>query len=186
MALFSRRRRLPDAVRRRLDLAHGDTVLAAAPLDPARGGEVAQDADGTGRWAVVTRRALHLVDADPDADVARTPWSDVDRGTLDAESRTLTVHWASGATTDLALADDPAARDLAQTFRERVQQSVVHVEHVTLPGGGRVRVALRRDEEGALFTQTIGDGRVDLRDPSAARVVAEAEARVRAEVGLPA
>ncbi|MFC8193130.1 hypothetical protein ACFUMH_15855 [Cellulomonas sp. NPDC057328] len=185
MALFSRRRRLPDAVRRRLDLAHGDTVLAAAPLDAARGGEVAQDADGTGRWAVVTRRALHLVDADPDADVARTPWSDVDRGTLDAESRTLTVHWASGATTDLPLADDPAARDLAQTFRERVQQSVVHVEHVTLPGGGRVRVALRRDEEGAFFTQTIGDGRVDLRDPAAARVVAEAEARVRAEVGLP-
>ncbi len=179
MALFSRRRRLPDAVRRRLDLVHGDTVLAAAPLDPAPG------ADGTDRWAVVTRRALHLVGADPDADVARVPWSDVDRGTLDAESRTLTVHWASGATTDLALADDPGARDLAQTFRERVQQSVVHVEHVSLPGGGRVRVALRRDEEGGLFTQTIGDGRVDLHDPAAARAVAEAEARVRAEVGLP-
>ncbi|QCB93280.1 hypothetical protein [Cellulomonas shaoxiangyii] len=171
MALFSRRRRLPDAVRRRLDLLPDDAVLAAAPLDG-------------GRWAVVSRRALHLVDADPDAPVARAPWSDVDRGTLDAEARTLTVHWVSGARTDLPLADDPAARDVAQTFRERVQQSVVHVEHVTVPTGGRVRVALRRDEDGDLFTQAIGDARVDLRDPATARAVAAAEARVRDEVGL--
>ncbi|QGQ19060.1 hypothetical protein GC089_07225 [Cellulomonas sp. JZ18] len=172
MALFSRRRRLPDPVRRRLDLSSGDAVLAAAPLVE-------------GRWAVVSRRALHLVGADDDAPVARTAWSAVDRGTLDAEARRLTVHWVSGATTDLVLADDDtAARELAQTFRERVQQSVVHVEHVTLPSGGRVRVALRRDEDGELFTQTIGDGRVDLSGPDDARAVAEAEARVRAEVGL--
>ncbi|WP_136519688.1 hypothetical protein [Cellulomonas telluris] len=171
MALFSRRRRLPDPVRRRLDLTSGDAVLAAAPLEGDR-------------WAVVSRRALHLVDPDDDAPVARTPWSAVDRGTLDAEARALTVHWISGAATTLTLADDAAGRDLAQTFRERVQQSVVHVEHVALPGGGHVRVALRRDEAGELFTQTIGDGRVDLSDPAAARAVADAEARVRSEVGL--
>lgn len=182
MALFSRRRRLPDAVRRHLDLVPGDAVLAAAPL---AGGTTGQDAPGEDvRWAVVTRRALHLVDADAATPPVRAPWSDVDHGSLDADARTLAVHWVSGARTDLPLADDPAARDLAQTFRERVQQSVVHVEHVSLPGGGRVRVALRRDEDGGLFTQTIGDGRVDLRDPAVARAVAAAEARVRAEVGL--
>lgn len=167
MALFSRRPRLPDHLRRRLDL-RGDAVLAAAPLED-------------GRWAVTTRRALHVVG---DEGVARTPWADVDRGSLDATTRTLTVHWVSGARTELVVATEDAW-DLVQSFRERVQQSVVHVEHVAVPGSrSSVRVALRRDEDGELFTQVIGDGAVDLTRAEAARVVAEAEAHVRAEAGL--
>ncbi|MBD7918179.1 hypothetical protein H9657_07795 [Cellulomonas sp. Sa3CUA2] len=168
MALFSRRHRLPEALRRALDL-HGDAILATAPLDD-------------GRWAVTTRRALHVVG---DGGAVRTPWADVDRGSLDDQTRTLTVHWVSGARTELVLATDDHAWDLVQSFRERVQQSVVHVEHVTVPGvRTSVRVALRRDERGDLFTQVIGDGTVDLTDPAAARLVADAEARVRAEAGL--
>ncbi|MCC2333564.1 hypothetical protein [Cellulomonas wangsupingiae] len=168
MALFSRRRRLPDDLRRVLDL-RGDAILATAPLDD-------------GRWLVATRRALHLVS---DAGAARTAWADVDRGSLDATSRTLTVHWVSGARAELVLAPDVDAWDLSQAFRERVQRSVVHVEHVSLPGGGSpVRVALRRDEDGALFTQVIGDSTVDLEEPDVARRVARAEAHVRAEAGL--
>ncbi len=168
MALFSRRRRLPDPQRRALDL-RDDTILASAPL-----------ADG--RWAVTTRRALHLVGDGP---TARIPWADVDRGSLDATSATLTVHWVSGARTALVLAPDVDAWDLTQSFRERVQQSIVHVEHVEVPGARTpVRVALRRDEHGDLFTQVVGDGTVDLRDPQVARLVAAAEAHVRAEAGL--
>ncbi len=168
VALFSRRRRLPDPVRRALDL-RGDAVLAAAPLVD-------------GRWVVTTRRALHLVGTDG---TVRVPWADVDRGSLDATTGTLTVHWVNGASTDLPLGPDSPAWDLTQSFRERVQQSVVHVEHVSLPGSGeRVRVALRRDEDGALFTQVIGPGDVDLADPGVARQVALAERRVRAEAGL--
>ncbi|ADG75056.1 conserved hypothetical protein [Cellulomonas flavigena DSM 20109] len=167
MALFSRRPRLPDHLRRALDL-RGDAVLAAAPLDD-------------GRWAVTTRRALHVVG---DHGVARTPWADVDRGSLDAATRTLTVHWVSGARSALVVATEDAW-DLVQSFRERVQQSVVHVEHVAVPGGrGSVRVALRRDEDGGLFTQVIGDGTVDLTVPAVVRAVAEAEQHVRAEAGL--
>jgi len=168
VALFSRRRRLPDPLRRVLDL-RADAILATAPLDD-------------GRWVVATRRALHLVG---DGGVARTPWADVDHASLDAQTRTLTVHWVSGAGTGLVLAEDVDAWDLVQSFRERVQQSVVHVEHVTVPGAATpVRVALRRDEHGELFTQVIGDGTVDLTEPAAARRVTEAEARVRAEAGL--
>lgn len=167
MALFSRRPRLPDHLRRALDL-RGDAVLAVAPLED-------------GRWAVTTRRALHVVG---DEGVVRTPWADVDRGSLDAATRTLTVHWVSGARTELVVATEEAW-DLVQSFRERVQQSVVHVEHVTVPGSrASVRVALRRDEDGELFTQVIGDGSVDLTQPAAAQRVAEAEAHVRAEAGL--
>lgn len=168
MALFSRRHRLPDALRRALDL-RADAVLATAPLTD-------------GRWVVTSRRALHLVG---DEGVARTPWADVDRGTLDAGTRTLTVRWVSGARTSLVLADEGDAWDLVQSFRERVQQSVVHVEHVPAPdGGGTARVALRRDEHGDLFTQVIGDATVDLGDPATSRRVAAAEAHVRAEAGL--
>ncbi|MBO0900034.1 hypothetical protein J1G42_09460 [Cellulomonas sp. zg-ZUI222] len=166
MALFSRRRRLPDDLRRALDL-RSDAILASTPLDD-------------GRWAVATRRALHVVGP---SGAARTPWADVDRGALDAESRTLTVHWVNGARTDLVLASDVDAWDLVQTFRERVQQSVVHVEHVPV-GATTVRVALRRDEHGDLFTQVIGDAAVDLADPAMVRRLADAEARVRAEAGL--
>ena len=168
MALFSRRRRLPDTVRRALDL-RGDAVLASAPLVD-------------GRWVVTTRLALHVVG--PDGTV-RAPWADVDRGSLDAATGTLTVHWVNGAASDLVLGPDSDAWDLTQSFRERVQQSVVHVEHVTLPGTGeRVRVALRRDEDGALFTQVIGPGDVDLTDPGVAHELALAERRVRSEAGL--
>ena len=167
MALFSRRPRLPDHLRRALDL-RGDSVLAAAPLEDDR-------------WAVTTHRALHVVG---EAGVARTPWADVDRGSLDATTRTLTVHWVSGARSELVVATEDAW-DLVQSFRERVQQSVVHVEHVMVPGSrSPVRVALRRGEHGELFTQVIGDGTVDLTRPEVARRVAEAEAHVRAEAGL--
>ena len=155
-------------MRRALDL-RGDAVLASAPLLD-------------GRWVVTTRRALYVVG--PEGAV-RTPWADVDRGSLDATTGTLTVHWVSGATTDLVLGPDSAAWDLTQSFRERVQQSIVHVEHVTLPGTQeQVRVALRRDEDGSLFTQVIGPGDVDLSDPAVARRIALVERRVRAEAGL--
>lgn len=168
VSLFNRRRRLPDPLRRALDLHH-DALLAAAPLRD-------------GRWVVTSRRALHLVGDDSPV---RSPWADVDRATLDAETRTLTVHWVSGARTALVLADDVDAWDLVQSLRERVQQSVVHVEHVAVPGGRPpVRVALRRDDDGSLFTQVVGDGTVDLQDPAVARRVAQAEAHVRAEAGL--
>ncbi|GAA4624617.1 hypothetical protein [Cellulomonas oligotrophica] len=171
MRLLPRRDRLPDDVRRGLDLG-GDAVLAAAPLSPAG-------------WVVASRRALHLVR--DDAPRARTAWADVDHGSLDAQTRTLTVRWVSGARTDLVLADDSrASRDLAQVFRERVQQSVVHVVHVPVDDREKVvvRVALRRAEDGTLFTQTLGAGTVDLDDPGVRRAVEAGEGRVREEAGL--
>jgi hypothetical protein len=165
--LFSRRRSLPDDVRRSLDLPPGDRVLASAALSG-------------GRWLAATRRALYVADG---AEVVRHPWSDVDRASFAPEPAAITVHWVTGAVQELPLAP-PVPVSFAQTFRERVQSSVVHVETVTLPGVGPVRVALRRGEEGELFTQVIGSGRVDLADPAVVAVLDEAEARVRAAAGL--
>jgi hypothetical protein len=168
MPLFRRRPTLPADVRARLDLRGGDRVVAWAQL-----------LDG---WAVATVRGLSV--ALDGAEVRRRPWSDVDRAGLDPETATLTVVWVEGAPDLLRLTDDrPAA--FPQALRERVQSSVVHTETVTTPDGHRVRVALRRGEDGALLTQVLGDERVDLTDPRVAALVDAAEARVREAAGLP-
>jgi hypothetical protein len=167
--LFRRSPSLPADVRARLDLPRDDRVVASAEL-----------VDG---WAVASRRALHL--APGGAPVRRRPWCDVDRASLDPETATLSVTWVEGAVDRLRLAND-RPQPFPVVLRERVQSSVVHSETVALPHGVRVRVAARRGEDGALFTQVIVDGRVDLADPDVAAVVDAAEARVREASGLPA
>jgi hypothetical protein len=165
--MFSRRHALPDYDRRSLDLPPGDKVLACA------------QASG-GRWLAATRRALYVVDA---TQVTRHAWTDVDRASFVPDPAAITVHWVTGTAEELPLTP-PLPVAFAQTFRERVQSSVVHVETVTPPGAGPVRVVLRRGADGDLFTQSIGSGRVDLADPAVVALIEEAEARVRAAAGL--
>ncbi|WP_448061099.1 hypothetical protein [Cellulomonas hominis] len=168
MALFSRRPALPAALKEQLDLRPGDRILAAAELTEER-------------WAVATRRALYVTGSAGAFD--RHPWSDVDRANLTAETSTITVRWIDGTHEDLPLTgSSPSA--FAQTLRERVQSSVVQAETVRVPGGRQVQIALRRDEDGALLTQVVGDGRVDLADPAVAAVVNSAEEQLRAAAGL--
>lgn len=169
MPIFRRRPALPAAVRQALAPVPGDRVLASAVLTD-------------GRWVVATRLALHVAAADG-SDVVRTPWADVDRASFDPEATTITVYRVTGAVEALALTP-PVPVSFAQTLRERVQSSVVHVETVTVPRGGKVRVALRRGDDGELFTQVIGSGLVDLDDPEVARVIDQAEEQVRAAAGL--
>ncbi|WP_019136864.1 hypothetical protein [Cellulomonas massiliensis] len=163
------RRRLPSSQRSRLDLRPGDQVLVAITLTD-------------GAELVATRRALHVLAGD---EVARSPWSDVERGSLDPESRVLSVAWVWGTTSRLTFPDDRSAYAFTQTFKERVQQSVVHARSVPLPGGRTASVAVRRDEEGELFVQVTGATDADLQDASVARAVDAAEREVREAVGLP-
>lgn len=174
MPIFSRHPALPEPVRLRLALRRGDRVLASARLT--------EDA-----WAVASRAALHVAaDAAVTDAIARHPWADVDRASLDADAAVLTVHMISGEDLALALADPEHSLRFAQVLRERVQSSVVHSEVVSLPAGGVVKVALRRDENGELLSQVIGDGTTDLADPAVAALVDAAERRVRGAAGLPA
>jgi hypothetical protein len=167
MPLFTRRTALPPDVRSSLNLRPGDSVIAAAEI--------------TDGWAVASRLALYV--ALPHG-VQRRPWADVDRANLDPETDTITVGWVDGVRQDLHLLDNRHPT-FARALRERVQSSVVHAETVRLGGGAQVRVALRRDEDGGLFSQVIGEGRVNLADPAVAAVVDAAEARVRGAAGLP-
>ncbi|MBT0994787.1 hypothetical protein KIN34_10875 [Cellulomonas sp. DKR-3] len=168
MAAFSPARALTADDRRRLGLRRGDRVLVAATLTD-------------GRRVAASRLALHVLS---DEAGVRTPWADVDRGSLDPETRTLTVRWVWGASDAFRFGTDRTSVTFSQTFRERVQQSVVHAATVNLPAGGQARVALRRDEDGELFTQVIADDGVDLADPAVAHAVDEAEEQVRAAAGL--
>ena len=175
MPIFSRHPALPEPVRLRLALRRGDRVLASARLTDDS-------------WAVASRAALHVAPdaAATDTMIVRHPWADVDRASLDADAAVLTVHLISGEDLALALADPEHSLRFAQVLRERVQSSVVHSEVVSLPAGGVVKVALRRDENGELLSQVIGDGTTDLADPAVAALVDAAERRVRGAAGLPA
>ena len=167
MALLWRRPALPDDVGSRLTLAPGDRVLAHAELR-----------DG---WAVVSRHALHVARG---ASMWSRPWSEVDGAALDPQTSRLTVRWVGDRAAEvLELADD---RDVAlpRALHERVQSSVVHLENVTLPNGAAVRVVLRRGAGNELLTQVLGTDAVDLSDPETARLVDDAEARVRGAAGL--
>jgi len=161
---------MPADARSRLGLSHGDAVLAHARL--------------AGGWAVASRRALHLVADDETTPDAATPWCDVNRGSFDPATHTLTVWWVSGAHRALVLPDDAPARQFARTFRDCVQQSVVYAVPVMTPGG-QAQVALRRAADGTLFTQTLGDVGIDFADPDVASALAKAETGLRDAAGLP-
>jgi len=167
---MSVRHRPPSTVVACLGLLRGDAVLAGVDL-------------GAAGWAVASRAGLHLLADDAGRS---TPWCDVDHGTLDPATRTLTVWWVTGARADLVLPENRDAQAFARVFRERVDQSVVHSAAVRLPAGaGSARVAVRRDAHGGLFTQVLADGVVDLDDQRVRTAVDEAEAQARDATGLP-
>ena len=165
------RRSLPDDVRAALDLARGERVLATGRL--------------TDGWAVATTRGLAVVPTGAAGTAGlRRPWSDVSTGRLDPDTETLTVEWVDGAAPTVLHLSDARGLAFPAAFRQCVDSSVVHSEQVTLADRTVVRVALRRDGEGRLFTQVMGPGTVDLADPATAAAVDAAEARVREAAGL--
>ncbi len=133
-----------------------------------------------GGWVAATRAGLHVLD---DGRLLVRHWTDVDGARFDGDTDQLTVTWVDGTPSTVISLDDPGSR-LVRAVHDRVQSSVVLAERVTLARAGLVRVVLRRGAGGELFTQVIGDGRVDLADPEVAAVVDAAEARLRESAGL--
>ncbi|MDO8108073.1 hypothetical protein Q6348_12795 [Isoptericola sp. b441] len=154
---------VPDEVRTALDL--DEPALTFAPFE--------------GGWAVATRSGLHLL---RDGTALHRRWTDVDGASLDGDSGELEIRWVDGTPPARFVVD--AGSRLPRVVHDRVQNSVVLAETVSVPGDRKLRVALRRSADGALFSQVIGNGRVDLSDPAVAQVVDAAEARVREAAGL--
>ena len=184
MALF--RSRLPAA---QLELARrtvGEKAVAGTRVEFLLGDAAPRDdvrvEDLPERWALAT---AHHVVVERDGDPLVRRWCDVDHAAVDAQVNVLTVRWADGTPPTRLHLVDRAPQAFARTLRERVVASVVHRESADLPGGGTVRVAIRRDEHDELFSEVLGDGRLDLADPATRAVVEATEARARSAVGLP-
>lgn len=160
------RPRLPDAVARHVPA--GDRVLAFAPLTD-------------GGWAVASRSALLLVSGDGHA--STHGWDDVEHGSWDGDAETLTIRWVDGSPATTLAPVAPVARAFPETFRERVQWSVVHVERITLRPGVTAQVVICRDASGALGSRTTVDGAGTLSE-SERLAVATLEHSARQAVGL--
>jgi hypothetical protein len=135
------------------------------------------DASVDGDCVVATRSGLHTR---LDGQVLVRAWTDVDSAALDAETGELEVRWVDGTP---PVRFEPG-QALGRVVHERVQNSVVLAETVPVRGDRALRVAVRRDQDGTLFTQVVGNGRVDLSDPAVAGAVDAAEARLREAAGL--
>ncbi len=154
---------VPEHARAALGLT--EHPLASAPLPD----------DG---WVVATRAGIWLlVDGTP----LHRRWTDVDGAAL-AEDGALTLRWVDG--TPPTTLEVEARSRVPRVVHERVQASVVLAEKVPVRGDRNLRVALRRSADGELFTQVIGNGRVDLTDPTISAAVDDAEARIREAAGL--
>jgi hypothetical protein len=165
-------RRTPRAVRAAVPVTGPEKVLAGAEL-----------ADG--RWAVATTADLVVVTALPAADVVlRRPWCDVDKAAFDPHRSTIAVEWVDAAPTLGLPLVDAAATNLPAVVHERVLRSVVLADTVTVPTG-TVKVAVRRDRDGSLFSQAVAGQGVDLADRTVTDVVDTTEARLREACGLP-
>ncbi|MGP7961316.1 hypothetical protein ACTVCO_10995 [Sanguibacter sp. A247] len=172
-----------------LDLARrtvGEKAVAGTRVELLLGGaeprENVRIEDLPVRWALAT--AHHVIIEREDAPLVRR-WCDVDHAAVDAQANVMTISWADGTTPTRLHLVDRAPQAFARTLRERVVASVVHRETAEVPGGGTVRVAIRRDENDELFSEVLGDGYLDLTDPATRAVVQATEARVRSAVGLP-
>lgn len=138
-----------------------------------------------GRWAVATTADLAVVLAPPGNGLTlRRPWCDVDRAAFDPHRSVVVVEWVD-ATPALTLPlADATATNLPAVVHERVLRSVVLAETVTVPTG-TVKVAVRRDRDGSLFSQAVAGQGVDLADHAVADVVDATESRLREACGLP-
>ncbi|MCB2175613.1 MAG: hypothetical protein KQH57_07375 [Actinomycetales bacterium] len=154
---------VPDEARSALGLT--EPALAFAKLE-----------DG---WAVATRDGLHVLQG---GRPLSRHWTDVDGASLDGETGELEVRWVDG-TEPVRFVVEARSR-LPRVVHDRVQNSILLAETVKVPGDRHVRVVLRRAADGTLFSQVIGNGRVDLADPAVAEVIDAAEARVREAAGL--
>ncbi|HEX5534661.1 MAG TPA: hypothetical protein VFX33_13050 [Actinomycetales bacterium] len=172
--MLRRRRgpRIPDDVRAALALDRGEHVLAAAQIRD-------------GAWTVATDRRLLLVRGREV--VLDRPWWQVDTAGWDGDSGVLSITWVGGGSgTWLELAED-SQEQLPRVLRERVDSTVVAVQHVKVdqvnsprPGGARL---VARRVEGEVLLQVLLDRGTDPTDPAVVTALDDGRAALEDMVG---
>lgn len=147
-------------------LERGERVLATAGTE---GEEV----------VVVTSRRLIVPEGEP---AEGKPWHLVDAGRWDPETHLLSVTWVDGSPSASWRLSEPGG--VPDAFHERVNASVVLVEHVQLDPGRRARVVLRRDlTSDRVLAQTIVARGCDPDDPQLVAATEDVAARLAEQVG---
>ncbi len=170
-------RRLPDSVRESLGL-HGDRVLAAT-VDVTSGEHLV-----VGQWR------LYAVSSPGQGSAQvrlRVPWHEVDGGTYDPDTHSLTVTWVGDRAAERWRLDpaDRAGAEVHDRFRERVQASVVLAEAVDLGARLHGRVVVRRRfSDGTLLSQVLLGPGATMSDPGQRARALAALARVEEQVGM--
>lgn len=154
-----------------LGLEPGDRVLAAC-------------AD-TASTEVLVASAYHLSVVAPDGKIrVRRPWHLVDTGSYDNDADVLHVTWVDRAP-DLAL-QVGGHRPFLQSFRERVQASVVIADSLDLGAGRTARLVIRKDlSRDRLLDQVVLGKGVRLGDPGVRGRIEASRRALREQVGLP-
>lgn len=157
-----------------------------AAIAPAGGERLLAWARASGGSTVVAgRHRLYVVrtpdDGKPEVVVDRA-WHLVDAGSM-SEAGELRVEWVDAEPALRLVLTEPGM--LPETFRERVQASVVLAETIDLGGRHTAKVVVRRDlATDALLSQAVLGKGVRATDPGVAERVRAGLARVREQVGL--
>jgi len=131
---------------------------------------------------VAGTKAMYAVAADGGLRWRRV-WHHVEGGSFDRESSTLKVTWVDGAPAESWRL--PHDTTFPETFRARVQASVVLAEIVDLGGRRNAKAVIRKDlgDQSLLSQVVIGRG-VDPADAELRAAIAAAIARLEEQVGL--
>jgi len=147
------------------------------PAQDARASAVALE---DGRWVVAGRDAFLVVAAGGVSDSAM--WYQIQHMRWTGETRTLTVNWVDPGRPPLAartVSEDP--QDFMADVSAKVTHALVVQKVLTTSTGTRVTAAVRRREDGQLFSTLVADGPLS---PADHRRADQLERTVREDVGL--
>ncbi|MCK0114132.1 hypothetical protein MWU75_18495 [Ornithinimicrobium sp. F0845] len=169
---------------RRASARPPEAVLKAGVPDGDRLVAAARD-ELTGDWVLAARTQVSVVAEGGDV-ILSNPWLAVEAGAWDPESDVLRVTWVGEGVPARWKFTGSGARLFTDTFRDRVQASVVLVREVDLGPGRKTRVAIRKDLATRELREQVVPGRgVRSDDTELADEVAVARATLRDQSGLP-
>ncbi len=150
------------------------------PFVPARDARASAEELEDGRWVVAGRDALMVVT--PLGVSISAMWYQIQYMRWSGETRMLTVDWVDPGRQRLAartLTEDP--QDFMADVSAKVTHALVVQKVLVTDAGTRVTAAVRRREDGELFSTLVADGPLSADDR---RRADQLEATVREGVGL--
>lgn len=136
-----------------------------------------------GRTVIVTEHFGRIVDGSQT--VAEWPWVNYASGEWDGEAGRFDALAIADDVEDLTLDFGPQPDlDIGLILSDRIEASIVYHETALVTDVGWVRVFVRRNPDGSMFTQALGYNIDDAEPEKVEQVVNELEVAVRETVGM--